>query len=139
MIVNCVNDESRNIRIMIIVSFKLNEKEQYWLILSKIGKDEEIKEKARSRFENLKRIKEIKGLVNAEIEREKEKVKSTKLESIEFDGDKIEIVIFSRSKSSFDAIESYVYMRLALLEMSKKIPHGITINKDPCRIIAKNA
>jgi len=139
MIVSYINNEDKPVKVTIIVDFQLEDEEKYQLILSKIGKDEKIKEVATKEFENLKRIKEIKNFVDTEIKREKEKVTIlTELKSVKFNGTSIEIVIFSESKSSLNLIESYVYIRLALLEMDEKLPFGITINEN-CRIIAQDA
>jgi len=86
MIVN-YEDNKRAIKIIIIVGFKLQEEEKRQLILSKIGKDKKIREEALEKFENFKRIKEIKNFAEAETEKRK-----IKLNYIEFGEDNIRVI-----------------------------------------------
>jgi hypothetical protein len=54
------HNNGRRVRIIIMIGFKLNEEEKDQLVLSRIGKNERIREKALKKFENFERIKERK-------------------------------------------------------------------------------
>jgi hypothetical protein len=113
-----------------MIGFKLNEEEKDQLVLSRIGKNERIREKALKKFENFERIKEIKNFTESEAERRK-----VELSSIKFSEDNIKVIILSKSKHRESDIELYVFAHLYFLRIEEKLPNGIVI--DNISVVAK--